>query len=354
MIGFKVMRTLASVEIEIMLILGFPCCLRSSSVRFLKNVGCLPQCLLTQRFPPRLTELRTPECPYHFLRIPMRLLGRLIWMRRTLSLRILRDPVETETHEPPLTVAPPTSLPESASSTLVPILRKTARMVMHVPPVMSPGLSASMAEVAAMSDSAFLKDGEDEDDDDEEIEESLDSESMSEDAEDEGPTAEDEDPTAWDESLAAGDEGPGMGVGSHGLDDESRGFDNEGHRIVSDGLGLGEEEEAIPESQQWTVPVVGTAVSVPLGLGYGALKRRKLVLEKDHTDPEDGIVYIDVPAYPPPVLPAQTPPSPEWSSGSLPISPSHSIIPSTISSPMIPLTIPLPVPTPAMAETKGF
>nr|GEZ36181.1 hypothetical protein [Tanacetum cinerariifolium] len=28
-------------------------------------------------------------------------------------------------------------------------------------------------------------------------------------------------------------------------------------------------------------------------------------------DPEDGMVYIDVPTYPPPAPPAQTPPSPE-------------------------------------------
>ncbi|GKD83657.1 hypothetical protein Tco_1350496 [Tanacetum coccineum] len=67
------------------------------------------------------------------------------------------DPVETETPESPLTIAPPTSLPESNSSTLVPILCRTARMAVHVPPAMSPGLSASMAEVAAMSKSTFRK-----------------------------------------------------------------------------------------------------------------------------------------------------------------------------------------------------
>ncbi|GKE67892.1 hypothetical protein Tco_1522053, partial [Tanacetum coccineum] len=44
-----------------------------------------------------------------------------------------------------------------ASPTLVPILRRTARMAMRVPLVMSPTLSASIVEVAAMSDSAFHK-----------------------------------------------------------------------------------------------------------------------------------------------------------------------------------------------------
>ncbi|GKC26224.1 hypothetical protein Tco_1033518 [Tanacetum coccineum] len=260
------------------------------------------------------------------------------------------DPVETETPESPLIVAPPTSLPESTSSTLFPILRRTARMVVRVPLVMSPSLSTSTAEVAAMFEFVFCKrfrsshesspslsppdlpsrkryrgtselvedDEEDDDEEDEEIEESLDSDSVSEDAEDEGPTVEDEDPAAGDEGLAAGDEGPGMGVESRGLDDESHGLDDEGHSVESDGLGLGEEEEPVLE------------------------------------DLEDSMVYIDVPAYPPPAPHVQTPPSPEWTSGSLPISPSPSIVPSPISSPMIPLTVPSPVATPATAETEGF
>ncbi|GJS20086.1 hypothetical protein Tco_0448718 [Tanacetum coccineum] len=185
------------------------------------------------------------------------------------------DPVETETPESPLTIAPPTSLPESTSSTLVPILRRTACMVVHVPPVMSPGLYASTAEVAAMFESAIHKRfrssyesspsssppylpsqkcyqgtpllvEDDEEDEDEEIEESLDSNSVSEDAEDE--------------------------------DDESRGLDDEGYSVESDRFGLGDEEEVVPE------------------------------------DPKDGMVYIDVPTYPPPTPPVQTPPLPEWTS----------------------------------------
>ncbi|GKB11744.1 hypothetical protein Tco_0845667 [Tanacetum coccineum] len=247
------------------------------------------------------------------------------------------DPVKTETPESPLTVALPTSLLESTSSTLVPILHRTTQMAVRVPPTMSPGLSANIAEVAAMSESAFRKT----------FRSSYESSpsssppclpsqkryraTVSEDAEDEGPTAKDEDPAIGDKDLAVGDEGPSIGVGSHGLDDESRGLEDEVHSIESDRLGLREEEEAVPESQQRAVPVAGTA-----------------------TDPEDGIVYIDVPAYPPPAPPAQTPPSPEWSSGSLLLSPSHSIVPSPISSPMIPLTVPSPKATPATAETKRF
>nr|GEV36409.1 reverse transcriptase domain-containing protein [Tanacetum cinerariifolium] len=49
-------------------------------------------------------------------------------------------------------------------------------------------------------------------------------------------------------------------------------------------------------------------------------------------DPEDGRVYTDVSAYAPPVTPVQTPPSPEWLSSSMPISPSSLLVPSLIAS----------------------
>nr|GEZ12216.1 hypothetical protein [Tanacetum cinerariifolium] len=122
---------------------------------------------------------------------------------------------------------------------------------------------------------------------DEEVEKSSDFNSESEDREDEGPTAEDEDPAVGDE-------------------------DDEGHSVESGGFGLGE-EEAVHEGQQRVVPVVGIAI-----------------------DPKDDMVYIDVPVYPPQAPPLQKPCSPEWTSGSLPISPSPSIVPS----PMISLTVP--------------
>ncbi|GKC52763.1 hypothetical protein Tco_1075508, partial [Tanacetum coccineum] len=192
----------------------------------------------------------------------------------------------------------------------------------------------------------------------------MDSDCVSEDAEDEGPTAEDEDPAAKDEGLTARVEGPGMDDKGYGLDDESRGIDDEGHSVESDGL----------------APVVGMTVSAPLRLVYGALRRRELALEEGDvhstfevgqgsgsaleseipervsafrqptlttwTDPEDSMIYIDIPDYPPTAPPVQTPPSPEWTSGSLPISLSPSNDPSPISSPMIPLAIPSPVATP--------
>ncbi|GJZ69874.1 hypothetical protein Tco_0633424 [Tanacetum coccineum] len=163
----------------------------------------------------------------------------------------------------------------------------------------------------------------------------------------------------------------------HGLDDEGHSLDDEGRSVESDGLGLEGEEEVIPEGQQRAVLVVRETASAPLGLGYGALRRRELAVEEDQvystfeigqgsgsipeperpeslsalrqptpttwTDPEDGIAFIDIPTYPPPAPPAQTSPLPEWSSGSLPVSPAPSAIPSLNSSPMVSLTVPSPI-----------
>ncbi|GKB78439.1 hypothetical protein Tco_0945334 [Tanacetum coccineum] len=194
-------------------------------------------------------------------------------------------------------------------------------MVVRVPPAMSSGLSVSMAGVAAMSESALcnrfwssykslpsvsppdlpsqkryrgtselVEDSEEDDDeDDEEIQESMDSDSVSEDAEDEGPTIEDEDPAAKDERLTAGVEGPGMDDEGYGLDDEIRGIDDEGHSVESDRLGLEEEEEAVPGAPESGRPERVSAFKQPTLTTW--------------TDPEDGIIYIDIPDYPPPAPP---------------------------------------------------
>ncbi|GJY47066.1 hypothetical protein Tco_0436129 [Tanacetum coccineum] len=235
------------------------------------------------------------------------------------------DPIDTETLELPLTVAPPASLPESTPPALVPILCRTAHMAMRVSPEMSSGLSASMAEVAAMFESALRE---------------FDSDSVSKDAEDEGPIVEDKDPAAGNEGLAAGveglstdDESYGLDDKSHGIDDESRGLDDKDHNVESDGLGLEvEEEEAVP----WEDDYIYNTFEIGQGSGSALESERpeRVSASKQPTltiwtDSEDGMVYIDVPTYPPP-QPVQTPPSPEWTSGSLPISPSHSVVPSPV------------------------
>ncbi|GJZ35945.1 hypothetical protein Tco_0581762 [Tanacetum coccineum] len=220
--------------------------------------------------------------------------------------------------------------------TLVPFLRRTSCMAVRVSPALSPSLFASIAELAAMSDPEFLE-KEDEEEEDEEVEESLDSDSKSEDAEDEGPTTKDEGPTAGDDGLAVGDGGPDMRVES---------------------LGLGG-DEAVPKGQQQAAPVVETAVGQVSGSVPEPERPEKVSALRQPTlttwiDLEDGRVYIDVPAYQTPAPPVQTPPSPEWSSGSLFVSSAPSIVPSPISSPMILLTVPSPVASPATAEAEGF
>ncbi|GJW36778.1 hypothetical protein Tco_0059698 [Tanacetum coccineum] len=144
---------------------------------------------------------------------------------------------------------------------------------------------------------------------------------------------------------------------SHGLDNESQ--EDEGPRM---------EEEAVPEGQQQVVLVVDTAASEPLGLGFRTARCRshesteeiasstyevgqssRSMLEQEGTkrisafrqptlvtwvDPEDGRVYTDIPTYVPPAAPVQTPPSLEWSPGSLLVLPSSLVVPSPIASPV--------------------
>ncbi|GJS60851.1 hypothetical protein Tco_0655635 [Tanacetum coccineum] len=278
--------------------------------------------------------------------------------------------VETETPESPHTIASPTPLPDSTPPTRhvedsVDSDKSGARSTPSDSTIpLSPGHRLPMLHppwflfsVAAMSNSAFRK----------RFRSSYESSPSSSPLdlpsrkcyrEEECPTTEDEDP-------AAGDEGPGIRVESFGLGGNA----------------------AIPKGQQRAAPVMETTVGEPLGLGYGALRRREIALGEGRMpsvfevgqssgfvpglerpervltlrqptltiwiDPEDGITYIDVPAYPPPSPPVQTPPSPEWSSGSLVVSPPPSIVPSPISSPVIPLTVPSPVASPATAETEG-
>nr|GEW23644.1 hypothetical protein [Tanacetum cinerariifolium] len=217
-------------------------------------------------------------------------------------------------------------------------------MVVRIPSAMSSGLSASIVELVAMSDLAFRKRvelvedddmEENDEEEDEEVEQSSYSNSKSEDAENEGPTAEDKDPVAGDEGLAARDEGLGMRVNC---------------------LSLGR-DEAVPEGQQRAAPVVETTVGEPLGLESKRPERVSAFRQPTLTTSinlEDGIAYIDVPAYPPPTPPVQTPPYLEWSSGSLLVSPAPLVAHSLISSPMIPLTVPSPVALPTTTEDEGF
>ncbi|GJS35477.1 hypothetical protein Tco_0533859 [Tanacetum coccineum] len=200
----------------------------------------------------------------------------------------------------PITHVSPTPTP-----TRVSFHCRIAHMDVRTQPTLSPGMSARIGEADTLSPSSFCK----------RYRSSYDTSSSSPtlsgrkryrgtselilntdsqgDELGEEDTEEDESSDTDDERDSQGldDEGHGLGDEDHGLGDESQGLEGEG-------LGLEKEEEVAPE------------------------------------DLEDDRVYTDVPAYAPPAAPVQTPPSLEWSSGSLPISPSSPVFPSPIASPM--------------------
>ncbi|GJW96970.1 hypothetical protein Tco_0178778 [Tanacetum coccineum] len=224
------------------------------------------------------------------------------------------DPTYIETHESPLAIAPPIPLSKSTPPVLVPVLGRTARMAMRVSHAMSSGLSASMAEVAAMSESALRK-----------------------------------------RFRSSCESSPSMSPPDLPLRKRYRGT----FELVEDSE---EDDEEIEESMD-SNSVSGGAKrmegeSVPRGqfrqlFDCGVLRPIRLPHNLPHGLPEDGMIYIDIHDYPPPAPPLQHTFT-QYTSSLLPISPSHSDVPSSISSPMIPLTVPSPVATPTAVETKGF
>ncbi|GKE44543.1 hypothetical protein Tco_1471827 [Tanacetum coccineum] len=173
-------------------------------------------------------------------------------------------------------------------------------MAVRTQPTLSPGMSSRIADAAALSPSSFCK----------RYRSSYETSSSSLtlpvrkryrgtlalilDTNSEGDELGEED-TKEDEEDESNED--------HGLDNESQGLEDEG-------LGL-EEEQVVPKGQQQAVPVLETAVSEPLGLGYEALRRRELAVREDQptlvtwVDLKDDRVYTDVPAYAPRAAPVQ-------------------------------------------------
>nr|GEY91680.1 hypothetical protein [Tanacetum cinerariifolium] len=141
-----------------------------------------------------------------------------------------------------------------------------------------------------------------------------------------------EEDTKDDESSDANDERERLNDEGHGLGDEDHGLDDECRSLKGEELGLEEEEEVVPEGQQQAVPVMKTTASEPLGLGYGALRHHELAAEEDQVPSTFKVAYVPLAA------PVQTPPSPEWSLGSLLVSLSTLVVPSPIASPVATLT----------------
>nr|GFD32232.1 hypothetical protein [Tanacetum cinerariifolium] len=147
--------------------------------------------------------------------------------------------------------------------TRVSLHRRTARMAVRTQPTLSSGMSARIAEAAALFLSYFRKTYRS-------SYETSSSSSLS------LPIRKRYRGTfelildTNDESSSSDDEG-------HGLDDDDHGLDDEGHGLEDKGPGS-QEEETAPEGRQQVVLVVDTVASDPLGLGYEALRCHELAL----------------------------------------------------------------------------
>ncbi|GJZ84859.1 hypothetical protein Tco_0650198, partial [Tanacetum coccineum] len=203
----------------------------------------------------------------------------------------------------------------SPAQTQVSYYRSTARMVVRTQPTLSPGMSARIAEVAALSLSLFCK----------RYRSSYETPSPSS-----SPT------------LPIRKRYRGTSELVEDIEDESLDSDTEGEGSEDEGPGS-EEEEVAPEGQQQAVLIVDTFADEPLGLGYEALRRRQQRVEETLApripvstvwiDPEDSTVYLDIRINPRSCVPVQTLASPEWSFGSLPVSPSSLVVPTLVASP---------------------
>ncbi|GJY69605.1 hypothetical protein Tco_0472587 [Tanacetum coccineum] len=160
---------------------------------------------------------------------------------------------------------------------------------------------------------------------------------------------------------------PILDTKTEGDESEADGTGSESEESEDNGPGSESEETTPEDQQQQAVPVEDTAADETLGLGYKAARHRALELAEgpvpstfdirqssrsvpdqqrvDETptprlpthptcvDPEDDTVYIDINFDAPPVCaPVQTPASPKWSSGSLPVSPASLTVPSPVAS----------------------
>ncbi|GJR65060.1 hypothetical protein Tco_0011125 [Tanacetum coccineum] len=209
----------------------------------------------------------------------------------------------------PLTHVSPTPTP-----TRVSFHRRTVRMAVRTQPTLSPGMSARIAEAAALSPSSFRK----------RYRSSYETPSSS--------------PTVLVWKIYKGTPELILDIDSEGdeLEEEDTKEDEEDEK--DEGLGMEEEDEVAPKGQQQVVLVVDTALSEPLGLGYEATKHHALESTEEiapstyEVDPKDGRVYTNILTYVPVAAPIKTPSSLEWSLGSLLVSPSSPVVSSPIGS----------------------
>nr|GEZ68730.1 hypothetical protein [Tanacetum cinerariifolium] len=200
----------------------------------------------------------------------------------------------------PLTHVSPTPTPNQVS-----FHHRTASMPVRTQPTLSLGMSARIAEAAALSPSSFRK----------RYRSSYETPSPSS-----SPTLPVRKRYRGTSKLILDTDSEGDELGEEDTEedekDESLDADDERERERD----MEEEEEAALGGQQQVVLVVDTAVSEPLGLGYGAarccaLESTEEISPSTYELGQSFRVYTDIPTYAPPAAPVQTPPSPEWSLG---------------------------------------
>ncbi|GJR90808.1 hypothetical protein Tco_0214819, partial [Tanacetum coccineum] len=217
---------------------------------------------------------------------------------------------EAEESQPLGSRIPPHHVSPTSTPTRVSFHCRTVCMVMRTQLTLSPGMSARILEAATLSPSSLWDELGDED-------------------------------TKEDESSDSDDkrEGQGLDDEGHGLDDEGQGLEDEG-RATSEPLGLGygaarrRALESTEEISPITYEVGQSSRFVPEQEGLERISAFRQPTLVAWVDPEDDRVYSDILTYVPLAAPVQTLPSPECSLGSLPISPLSPIVPSPIASPV--------------------
>ncbi|GJZ44605.1 retrotransposon ORF1 [Tanacetum coccineum] len=211
----------------------------------------------------------------------------------------------------PLTQTLPTPAP-----TGVLFHRRTARMTVHAQPAMPLGLSARVIEAMTLSDSAFRK----------RYRSSYETPSPS-------PS-----PTLLARKRYRGTSELILDTKTEDNVSGAEGAGSWGEESEDESSDPWDDEEVVPEGQQQAVPVMDTAADEPLGLGYGALRRRELALGEGSVPStfeigqssrsvleQQRVEETSAPRIP-------TLASPKWSSGSLPVSPSSLLVPTPVAS----------------------
>ncbi|GJZ82429.1 hypothetical protein Tco_0647602, partial [Tanacetum coccineum] len=200
--------------------------------------------------------------------------------------------------------------------------RSTARMAVRTQPTLSPGYLAKLSKVMILSPSSFRK----------RYISSYETPSSSA-----SPALS---LTLPIRKRYYGTSDPILDTETKGDESEAEGTGSKSEESEDEGPGSKGEETAYEDQHQQEVLVEGTAMDEPMGLGYRTARRYALELAAGPVPStfKDSTIYLDIEFDPLSRVPVQTLASPEWSSGSLLVSPASLSVPSPVA---------LPVTTPA-------